>query len=232
VGSGGWTLLCSTARPDRQGMPRRRLQRGCLPFERSSHGLLDLKGSTGAFHLLRRPSAKGGSRDGFRLLRLNNETIPVSGRPVFCTASGGLPIARRQTAQARTHTTGIVVRPAHSRHCRLQAAMRDGWEEYAAGLARRDKYSPGMRRARKCGVISRWGWGIGGRARCHPSPERGEGGALAAPPLPLKQGEELSGGWCMMVDRTRSRPFPARGEGRGGKLGPAQQVGRSLGSRA
>jgi hypothetical protein len=189
------------------GVPRRRLQRGYLPFERSSHGLLDLKGSTGAFHLLRRPSAKGGSRDGFRL-----------------------PIARRQTAQARTHTTGIVVRPAHSRHCRLQAAMRDGWAEYGAGLARGDNYSPGMRRARKCGVISRWSWGIANcigwlisnrnpsSARSLPSGATRPGGAPSrhkgrktrrAQDLiehgvrgefrpPLKQGEEFV--WCMMMD--------------------------------
>src|SRR5690606_10050416 len=66
--------------------PKRRLQRGYLLFNPSAHGLLDWEGSSGAIHLLRRPPAKGGSRDGFRLLRLNNETITVSGRPVFCTS--------------------------------------------------------------------------------------------------------------------------------------------------
>ena len=51
-------------------------------------------------------------------------TIP--GRPVLCTVAGGQPNLADQQAPTCTRMTGIVMRPAHSRHCRLQAADA-GW---------------------------------------------------------------------------------------------------------
>src|SRR5690606_23053163 len=124
-----------------QGMAKRRLCYGChSPIEHSSHGLPGLKGSTGAFHLLRRPPAKTDPETAFASQVINSETEAVS----ECRFLEQLADTRTEVARPGRRELEPVwqskATPGALHHCSPAGRPCGRRDEYAAGLAQGDKF--------------------------------------------------------------------------------------------